>query len=88
MATIGELPNVPQPGAGVASQWAQDVTDRIQHRFANKGALDAWSTALVGTRAVTVDNGVDYQRAASGWARVSPQRFDAIGVSGLWSHPR
>lgn len=84
MATIGELTNVPQPGAGVASQWAQDATNRVQHRFASKAALDAWGSALVGTRAVTTNDGLSYQRVTGGWARITPYYDAQTGSGGTW----
>lgn len=88
MATIGELANVPEPGSGVTSAWAQDVTARAQHRYASKGALDAWTTALAGTQAVTLDDGGRYQKTSTGWARLSASYLYNIGIGGAWSHPR
>jgi hypothetical protein len=85
MTTIGELTNVPQPGTPVASLWAQDTTNRIRHRYPSKAALDGWTLALVGTVAVTTDNGIVYQRVGAGWARVTP-RFGSIpGSAGVWA---
>lgn len=81
MATIGELANVPEPGAAVASQWAQDATNRIRHRFINKAALDAWTTAIGGTEAVTIDNYARYQRVAGGWARLTDYVEQVAGAA-------
>jgi len=39
--TIGELADVPSPGSPIASQWAQEVSARIVHRFATVAARDA-----------------------------------------------
>ena len=50
---IGELTDVPAPGSPIASQWAQETTNRIVHRFATKAALDAgWPAATAGNRAL------------------------------------
>lgn len=56
--TIGELADVPAPGSGVKSAWSQEVTNRIQHRFADVAARDVkWpaATAGVGALCVTLD---------------------------------
>lgn len=80
MTTIGELTNVPEPGAAVASQWTQDASNRLHHRFASKAALDGWTTALVGTEAITLDTMVRYYKVASGWAMLTPWSRAVTGV--------
>jgi hypothetical protein len=82
--TIGELTDVPAPQSPISAQWAQEVTNRIQHRYASKAALDGWATALVGTHAVTVNDGVVYQRVAAGWARLTPWQYAVVGAGGTW----
>lgn len=72
MATIGELTNVPEPGAGVQSAWAQDVSMRIVHGMTNKAAIDAWTTAIPGTFAIDLATGIMYRRVAAGWSRHTP----------------
>lgn len=53
--TIGELANVPAPGAPVKSAWAQDVTGRIVHRFASMAERDSkWPAAVAGRGAMCV----------------------------------
>lgn len=84
MTTIGEFTDVPEPGAPVASAWAQQATNQVVHRFANKAALDAWTTALVGTLAITYDDGLLWRRvnlagASQRWARQTPQSFSVVG---------
>ena len=79
MATIGELTNVPEPGAPLQSQWAQDATNRIVHRYASKAALDVWA-APVGTYAQTLDDGMLWRRYTGGWSHQLPRAFATIGV--------
>lgn len=79
MATIGELTNVPEPGAGVQSPWAQDTTNRIHHRFANKAALDLWTTALPGTLATTLDDSREYRKFAGGWSSRGAATYGKAG---------
>jgi len=43
--TIGELTDVPTVGSSIASQWAQEVSNRAIHRFATKTLLDGWAAA-------------------------------------------
>jgi len=43
--TIGELTDVPTVGSSIASQWAQEVSNRAIHRFATKVLLDGWAAA-------------------------------------------
>lgn len=65
--TIGELADVPAPGSGVKAQWHQEVTNRIQHRFATVAARDAaWpaATAGVGALCVTLDTQTSWIVAA------------------------
>jgi hypothetical protein len=70
--TIGELTDVPAPGSPIASPWAQEVSNRIIHRFANKAALDAWAAAN-GSYAVTLDSNVLYVRRAGVWEYTTPR---------------
>lgn len=66
MATIGELTNVPQPGAGVASQWAQDATNRITHRFATVALMNGWAAAD-GSEAYCAETKQFYGRINGAW---------------------
>lgn len=79
MATIGSFTNVPEPGAAVASPWAQNVTAHVTHRFADKAALDAW-VAPVGSYAQTMDDAMLWRRVAGGWSHQLPRSFVTIGV--------
>lgn len=84
MATIGELHNVPEPGAGVTSQWAQDVTNRIVHRFASVALMNAWPAAD-GSLAFTAPT--LYRRIGGAWvgivdsnaAQIKNVRFGVVG---------
>jgi hypothetical protein len=82
--TIGELTDVPAPGSAIASAWAQEVTNRIVHRFATKAALDAWAAAN-GSVGVTADNGV-WLRVAGAWQLVTGDRvgFGALNAGQSW----
>lgn len=53
--TIGELADVPAPGAPVYSPWAQEISNRVIQRFATVAARDAaWPAATAGNGAVCV----------------------------------
>lgn len=53
--TVGELVDVPAPLSRVLSPWAQEVSNRIVHRFATVAARDAaWPAATAGTGALCV----------------------------------
>jgi len=55
--TIGELATVPAPGSGVTSAWAQQVSNRIVHRFATVAERDTkWPAATAGRGAMCVTN--------------------------------
>jgi hypothetical protein len=84
MATIGELTNVPEPGAPVASPWAQDVTRRIVHRFADVAAAAA-SNLTDG--AVANIGGRLYVRVAGVWQIVAPPEFYSIPSIGVGAIP-
>jgi hypothetical protein len=79
--TIGELTDVPAPGSQIAANWAQEVSARIIHRFANKAAIDAWSTAPNGARAVQLDSHVEWRRVTGGWSRVTPWTQTQAGTA-------
>jgi hypothetical protein len=85
MATIGELTNVPEPGAGVTSPWAQDTTNRIVHRFASFAALNAWA-AGDGAQAVVAPasnqyGSLSYRRVAGVWVLENPELV-TVGAQG------
>lgn len=69
--TIGELVDVPAPGSQIAAQWAQEVSARVIHRFANFAALNAWA-APSGSFAVTLDTGVLWRRFGAAWGQQTP----------------
>jgi hypothetical protein len=76
--TVGELTTVPAPGAPIASQWANDVTRRAVHRFANVAARDsAYPAASSGTGAVcvTTDTGTFWEVIAGAWVAVAWGRY-------------
>lgn len=78
--TVGELVDVPAPGSPIASQWAQEVSNRVVQRFANKAALDAWAAAA-GSMAVTVDANLTWIRKPTGWVHSPvPQQQHVTGV--------
>lgn len=64
--TIGELTDVPTPGAAIASLWTQEVTNRALHRFANFTTLTGWAAAN-GSIAITTDNSRIYLRYGGAW---------------------
>lgn len=66
MASIGELVNVPEPGAQVASAWAQDVTNRAVHRFATVAAMNGWAAGN-GSLAFATETGQHYRRVNNQW---------------------
>ena len=82
--TVGELVDVPAPGSPIASQWAQEISNRVVQRFATKAALDAWAAAN-GSVGVTADNGV-WLRAAGVWQLIGGDRvgFAAINAGQSW----
>lgn len=62
--TIGELNNVPTPLSDIKSNWAQDATARVVHRFASVGAMAA--SNLTDGALATV-GGIYYGRVAGVW---------------------
>jgi hypothetical protein len=64
---VGELSDVPAPQSPVASNWANEVSNRIIHRFATSALLGLWTTALEGTHAVDVGSGTRYVRLRNQW---------------------
>jgi len=62
--TVGELTDVPSPGSPIASKWAQEVSNRVVQRFANKAALDTWAAANGSVAAV---GPALYLRIAGAW---------------------
>lgn len=72
--TIGELNDVPSPGSPIASQWSQEVTRRILHRFATVAARDAAypaATAAAGAICVTLDTGFVWTVRGGIWCPVA-----------------
>lgn len=81
--TVGELANVPAPGSGVSSAWAQQATNRIVHRFATVAARNtAWPAATAGNGAfsVTLDTGTLWQVVAGAWVPMA-------GPLTAWTRP-
>jgi hypothetical protein len=68
--TVGELTDVPAPGSPIASQWAQEVSNRIVHRFATLTALKAWSAAD-GSIAYQTDRNRIWQRMGGAWKLIA-----------------
>jgi hypothetical protein len=68
--TVGELVDVPAPGSAIASAWAQEVSNRIVHRFATIAARDAWAAAN-GSLCFTTEGTQLWRRAAGAWVPVS-----------------
>lgn len=63
--TIGSLDNVPDPGAPIASPWAQEISGLVVHRFTSTTERDAtWPSAPNG--AVCHVAGVGWQRRHAG----------------------
>lgn len=83
--TIGELTDVPAPGSQLAANWAQEVSGRIVHRYANRSALDAWA-APNGSFAVTLDDMSLYRRKGGAWSRITPYTAK-VGLSVAMSIP-
>lgn len=68
--TIGELNDVPAPGSQIAAQWAQEVSDRIIHRFATVAAMNSWA-AGAGSLAYATETQALYRRVGGGWVQVT-----------------
>lgn len=82
---VGELTDVPAPGSPIASQWAQEVSNRVVQRFASKAALDTWAAAN-GAVAWTTDTNLMWHRIGGAWtvqpgAIIKTQFFDAGGLT-------
>lgn len=84
--TVGELTDVPAPGSPIASAWAQEASNRVVQRFANKAALDAWAAAN-GSVAVTLDTNRLYLRIAGVWTYIDGARvgFSAVNPGQSWA---
>jgi hypothetical protein len=65
--TLGELTNVPAPGAEIDAAWAQDLTKMAVHRFANAAARDAAWTWPEGRLAFVDDKKQLSIKEAGGW---------------------
>jgi hypothetical protein len=81
--TIGELTDVPAPGSPIASAWAQEVTNRIVHRFPTTAALNAWAAAP-GSRAYVTADDRFYARVAgppAAWVREGPTAIALINLT-------
>ena len=81
--TIGELTDVPAPGSPIASQWAQEVSGRIIHRF---GTVAAMNASNLGAGASARVGDVEYICVAVGsWARTTPAAYGVAGAGGTWT---
>ena len=84
---IGQLSNVPAPGDDIRSPWAQDVTRLGIHTFATVAALHAatptWVGLANGAFAVTLDDGLLYQRQAGQWRRQWSEPWGLVGYTAL-----
>jgi hypothetical protein len=73
--TIGELTDVPTPGSGINSPWAQEVTRRSAHRFASIAERDAkYPAASAGAGALcwVTATGANYFSNGTKWAENIP----------------
>lgn len=77
--TIGELADVPAPGSYVASNWAQEVSNRVIHRFATVAAMNAWSAAN-GSMAYVTATTAYYQRWSGTWVIMAPPQTEYFGA--------
>lgn len=85
--TVGELVDVPAPGSPIASAWAQEVSNRIIHRFATTAAMNAW-TATDGARAVvTAAPFTEYRRIGGAWVVFEPARGIVAYVESVTNIP-
>jgi len=88
---VGSISDVPAPGSPIASNWANEVSNRIVHRFATAASRDsAWpaSVAGVGSVCITLDTGTLWkvinavwvaQRTLLGISSSSPN-FSSVGT--------
>lgn len=82
--TIGELVDVPAPGAGVKSQWSQEVTRRCVHRFATVAARDAQypaAAAGAGAYCTTLDTGILWTVVGVAWVPAAVVAANGVIVS-------
>ena len=87
---IGELSNVPAPQSPIASQWAQDVTNRIVHHFADTATrAAAWPAPLVGSLSTRGDpNVLEYFDGARWLPVIGAHLAPSYGaIQGGQSHP-
>lgn len=80
--TIGELVDVPAPGSGVKSQWCQEITNRIHHRFATPAARLAAFTA---PNPVATKGQASY--LTTGAATEGPEWFNGVAWRRPWNMP-
>jgi hypothetical protein len=79
--TIGELTDVPTPGAPIASQWAQEVTRRSLHRFASIAARDsAYPASSAGQGAECVVAQIVYVSNGANWIAVPNYLVGAVAL--------
>jgi hypothetical protein len=76
--TIGELTDVPAPGSPIASQWTQEVSGRIFHRFATAAARNAaFTTPPKGTASyLQTNNNTE-----------GPEFWDGVSWRKAWNMP-
>lgn len=80
---IGELTDVPTPGSPIASAWAQEVTNRIRHRFPNVANRDTnWppGTAGAGALCMTMDTRTVWESTGTVWAPVV-KALKVVGIA-------
>lgn len=68
--TMGELTDVPTPGSAIASTWAQEVTNRIRHRFTSVADRDTrWPAAAAGRGAmcITTNDNMTWTSTGTAW---------------------
>lgn len=87
--TIGELVDVPSPLSLLASPWAQDVSERVVHRFGSTAELATWNYAPDGSVAyVTGATQALYVRKSGAWVTVLPASTTTAWVNatmtGTW----
>jgi len=69
--TIGELHNVPAFNSPILSDWPQDATRVLVHRFATVAERDAFGTWPTGRLAFTTDTETLWLRGSGGWVILS-----------------
>jgi len=79
---IGELTDVPAPGSPILSAWSQEVTARINHRFASTAArTTAWSAP----NPVPVKGTMSY--LATNNPTEGPEYWDGVAWRKPWNLP-